>query len=66
MYISLFIIVMIVGFLMLLLPTSIIHKVSQYKWFCILQKIAGATIIIVSAVSIYALISEAIVLPLFK
>lgn len=66
MYISLFTAVMIAGFIMLLLPISIIKKVCQYKWFCISQKLVGATLILVSVVSIYALASGVLVLPLFK
>lgn len=66
MYISLFIVVMIVGFIMLLLPTSIIQKASQHMWFCVFQRLVGAILILVSAVSIYALASGFIVLPLFK
>lgn len=66
MYISLFIVVMIAGFVMLLLPTSIIQKVCQYKWFCISQKLVGAILILVSVVSIYSIASGVLVLPLFK
>lgn len=66
MYISLFIVVIIVGLFMLLLPTSIIQKASQHKSFSIFQRLVGAILILVSAVSIYALASGSIVLPLFK
>lgn len=65
MYISLSI-VMIVGLALLLLPTSIIQKANQKKWICVCRRIAGAILILVSVIIIYAIISDAIVLPLFK
>lgn len=65
MYFSLFF-VMIVGLAMLLLPTSIIQKIIQYKWFWVFQRVAGAILIFVSVMPLYAIISGAIVLPLFK
>lgn len=66
MYITLFAIVLIIGLLMLLLPGNLFRKLSKIKSFIIFLRLSGIVLIAVSAVSIYAVLSGAVELPLFK
>lgn len=66
MYIILFSVVLIIGLLLLFLPFGIIENCTKYKWFSIIIRLIGIVLCIASAVSIYAVLSGEIVLPLIK
>lgn len=66
MYIVLFSVVLIVGLLLLSLPFGVIKNCTKYKWFSIIIRLIGIVLCIASAVSIYAVLTGKIVLPLIK
>lgn len=66
MYAILLVMVLIAGLILLFIPVSAIKKWYGSKLFSILLRLIGIILIVVSVVSLYALLSGAIVLPLFK
>lgn len=66
MYIMLFSIVLIVGLLFLFLPSNNYHKWFKGNAFSVVVRITGIILCIISIISIYAVLSGRIVLPLIK
>ena len=66
MYITLFIVVLIVGLLMVFLPSKVIKKLVNLNWILIALRALGVILCIASGVTIYALAVGKIVLPLIK
>lgn len=66
MYVTLFFIILVVGLLLLFLPFNIYRKWIDRKVFSVLIRVIGIILCIVSAISIYAVLSGKIVLPLIK
>lgn len=66
MYIILFSIVLIVGLLLLFLPSNNHQKWFKGNAFSIVVRITGIILCIISIISIYAVLSGRIVLPLIK
>lgn len=66
MYVTLLFIVFVVGLLLLFLPFTIYKKWVENRAFSVVIRIIGIILCIVSAISIYAVLSGEIVLPLIK
>lgn len=66
MYVTLFFIILVVGLLLLFLPFNIYRKWIKSKIFSVIIRVIGIILCIVSAISIYAVLSGKIVLPLIK
>lgn len=66
MYITLFIVVLIVGLLMVFLPAKVIKNLVSLNWILIALRVLGIILCIASGVTIYALAVGKIVLPLIK
>lgn len=66
MYVTLLFIVFVVGLLLLFLPFTIYKKWVENRAFSVVIHIIGIILCIVSAISIYAVLSGEIVLPLIK
>ena len=66
MYAILLVMILIAGLVLLFIPVDVIKKWHESKVFFILLRLIGIILIVVSVVSLYALLSGAIVLPLFK
>ena len=66
MYVILFIFVMVVGLLLLFLPFNIYKKWIENRVLIAIIRVIGIILCIVSVVSIYAVLSGKIVLPLIK
>ena len=66
MYAILLVMILIAGLVLLFIPAGAIKKWHESKVFSILFRLIGIILIVVSVVSLYALLSGAIVLPLFK
>lgn len=66
MYVTLFFIILVVGLLLLFLPFNIYRKWIESKIFSVIIRVIGIILCIVSAISIYAVLSGKIVLPLIK
>lgn len=66
MYITLFIVVLIVGLLMVFLPAKVIKDLISLNWILIALRVLGIILCIASGVTIYALAVGKIVLPLIK
>ena len=66
MYITLFIIVLIVGLLMVLLPSKAIKNLVNQNGVLVVLRLLGIIMCVASSVTIYALVAGKIVLPLIK
>lgn len=66
MYITLFIVVLIVGLLMIFLPSKVIKNLVNLNWILIALRVLGVILCIASGVTVYALAVGKIVLPLIK
>lgn len=66
MYVILLVMILIAGLVLLFIPVSAIKKWHELKVFSAFLRVIGIILIVVSVVSLYALFSGAIVLPLFK
>lgn len=66
MYVTLFFIILVVGLLLIFLPFNIYRKWVESEVFTIVIRVIGIILCIVSAISIYAVLSGKIVLPLIK
>ena len=66
MYVTLFSIILVIGLLLLLLPINIYKKWFDNRVFPIVIRVIGIILCIISAFSIYAVLSGEIVLPLIK
>ena len=66
MYVTLFSVVLLVGLLLLFLPSSVYEKWFEKKTFPIIMRIIGIFLCIGSAISIYTVLSGKIILPLIK
>lgn len=66
MYITLFIIVFIAGILLLFLPCNAYKKWFESRMFSVVIRVIGIILCIISSISIYAVLSGEIVLPLIK
>ena len=66
MYVTLLFIVLVVGLLLLLLPFNIYKKWIGSRIFSVVIRVIGIILCSVSAISIYAVLSGVIVLPLIK
>lgn len=66
MYVTLFFIIFVVGLLLLILPFNIYRKWIESKIFSVVIRVIGIILCIVSSISIYAVLSGKIVLPLIK
>lgn len=66
MYVTVLLVVFIVGLLLLFLPFNIYKKWVESRIFSVVIRVIGIILCIVSAISIYAVLSGEIVLPLIK
>lgn len=66
MYVTVLLIVFVVGLLLLFLPFNIYKKWVESRIFSVVIRVIGIILCIVSAISIYAVLSGEIVLPLIK
>lgn len=66
MYIILFVIAFAVGLLLLFLPFDFYKKWIESRLFLVIIRVIGIILCIISAISIYAVLSGKIVLPLIK
>lgn len=66
MYITLFIIVLIVGLIMVFLPSKAIKNLVNQFWILITLRLLGVILCVASGITIYALAAGKIVLPLIK
>lgn len=66
MYITLFIIVLIVGLIMVFLPSKAIKNLVNQFWILITLRLLGVILCVASGITIYALVVGKIVLPLIK
>lgn len=66
MYVTVLLIVFVVGLLLLFLPFNIYKKWVESRIFSVVVRVIGIILCIVSAISIYAVLSGKIVLPLIK
>ena len=66
MYITLFIIVLIVGILMVFLPSKAIKNLVNQNGVLVVLRLLGIIMCVASSVTIYALVAGKIVLPLIK
>lgn len=66
MYITLFIIVLIVGLIMVFLPSKAIKNLINQFWILITLHLLGVILCVASGITIYALVAGKIVLPLIK
>ena len=66
MYVTLFFIVLVVGLLLLLLPFKIYEKWVENRAFSVVIRVIGIILCIISIISIYAVLSGEIILPLIK
>lgn len=66
MYVTVLLIVFVVGLLLLFLPFNIYKKWVESRIFFVVVRVIGIILCIVSAISIYAVLSGEIVLPLIK
>ena len=64
MYITLFIIVLIVGLLMVLLPSKAIKNLVNQNGVLVVLRLLGIIMCVASSVTIYALVAGKIALPL--
>ena len=65
-HITLFIIVLIVGLLMVLLPSKAIKNLVNQNGVLVVLRLLGIIMCVASSVTIYALVAGKIVLPLIK
>lgn len=66
MYVTLFSVVLVIGLLLLFIPASAYKKWFEKKVSLIIVRLIGIILCIVSAISIYAVLSGKIILPLIK
>lgn len=66
MYITLILLILAVGLLLLILPHRTIKRLSQLNGFSICLRLFGLILVLIGTLSIYAVLSGAIVLPLIK
>ena len=66
MYAILLVMILIAGLVLLFIPVNAIKKWHESKVFFILLRLIGIILVVVSVASLYALLSGAIVLPLFN
>lgn len=66
MYITLFVIAFAVGLLLLFLPFNFYKKWIERRLFSVIIRVIGIILCVISAISIYAVLSGKIVLPLIK
>ena len=66
MYIILFVIAFAVGLLLLFLPFDFYKKWIESRLFLVIIRVIGIILCVISAISIYAVLSGKIVLPLIK
>lgn len=66
MYVTVLFIVFVVGLLFLFLPFNIYKKWGESRIFSVVIRVIGIILCIVSIISIYAVLSGEIVLPLIK
>ena len=66
MYITLFIVVLIVGLLMVFLPSKAIKNLVNQNGVLVVLRVLGIIMCVASSVTIYALATGKIVFPLIK
>ena len=66
MYAILLVMILIAGLVLLFIPVNVIKQWHESKAFFILLRLIGIILVVVSVTSLYALLSGAIVLPLFN
>lgn len=66
MYITLIFLVLAVGLLLLFIPYRVIKRWSESKVFSVCLRLFGLILILIGIITIYAMLSGTIVLPLIK
>ena len=66
MYITLILIILAVGLLLLILPHKTIKRLSELNGFSTCLRLFGMILVLIGTLSIYAVLSGTIVLPLIK
>lgn len=66
MYITLILLILAVGLLLLILPHRTIKNMSELNGFSLCLSLFGLILVLIGILTIYAVLSGAIVLPLIK